>query len=160
MLFSFFLGKIMNFGPMIIPRHKPHLFHLMRQLLINGTLKRTKNQLRWTLHNRLTLTIKWEATMMTLISSKLSSDSHNNHLFTIPNKNSTLTWSNKDETILTIIYIHISCYIENEIGWIFAIIYIVLLFFYWIQLLYLEFICLIFKPIVIWVVLLFYCLWL
>ena len=53
--------------------------------------------------------------MMTLVSPKLASNSNNNHFFAIPNKNSTLTWSNKNETILTIIYIDISCDIEDEI---------------------------------------------
>jgi len=52
---------------------------------------------------------------MTLICSELPRNSHNSHLLAIPDKNSTLTWSNKDEAVLAIIDIDVGCDIEDEI---------------------------------------------
>ena len=37
--FSLFFCEVMNLGPMIVPRHKFLLFHLLRKKVIDGAAK-------------------------------------------------------------------------------------------------------------------------
>ena len=66
---------------------------------------------------------------MTLIGSKLTCDGNNGHFLAISNEDSALNRSEKDETVLAVINIDVSCDIKDKIGAIFAIIDIILLFF-------------------------------
>ena len=66
---------------------------------------------------------------MTLVCSKLPCDGNYSELFAISNEDSALNRSKKDEAILAVIDIDISCDIKDKIGAIFAVIDIVLLFF-------------------------------
>ena len=109
-------------------------------------------KIRGAFDHRLALTIKRKYAVMALICSKLFSSSNNNESFTISYKNCALAWCNKDSTIISIIYVKISSYIEDKILRILAVIYIVLLLFYRINLFYFETINLIFISIIIWVV--------
>lgn len=142
----------MNLRPMIVPRLEFFLKTLLRQLFIYWCTKRWKDKFRWAFDNWLTFAIEWESTLVTLVSSKLTSDSYNIKLFAISNKNGTFTWCYKDITVLAVINIDIGCDIKDKIARIFTIIDIKLLFFYWIDFLDFERIRLIFETIIIRIV--------
>ena len=67
---------------------------------------------------------------MYFISPELFSYSNHYQIFAISNENCTLAWGYKDEAVLTIIDVQISCDIKNEENAIFAVIDVELLLFY------------------------------
>lgn len=148
----------MNLRPMIVPRLEFFLKALLRQLFIYWCTKRWKDKFRWAFDNWLTFAIEWESTLVTLVSSKLTSDSYNVKFFTISNKYGTFTWCYKDITVLAVINIDISCDIKDKIAAIFTIIDIKLLFFYWIDFLDFERIRLIFETVIIRIIFFLNCL--
>ena len=150
----------MNLWPMIIPWDKFFFLHLFRQLfIIQRTVEWCKCDIWWTLYDRLTLTIKWKCTGVTLICSKLTSNSSNSHSFTISYEDSALAWSYEKETIFTVINIDIGCDIEDKICTSFAVIDIILLLLDRIYLFNFKSIILIFKAIIIRIIFLFCYLW-
>ena len=66
---------------------------------------------------------------MTLVCSKLLGGSYYHYIFAASNKDSALAWSNKDETVLSVINIDVGGYVEDEELAIFAIIDVILLLF-------------------------------
>ena len=149
----------MNLGPMIVPRHKFLLFHLLRKKVIDGAAKGWESQVRWTLYDWLTFAIEWKSTRMTLICSKLTCDGNNGHFFAISNEDSALNRSEKDEAVLAVINIDVSCDIKDKVGAIFAVIDIILLFFDWIDFFNFEGSNFIFETIIVRVVFLFSYFW-
>lgn len=158
MLFTFFFGEVMNLRPVIVPYFK-FLFRklLIKLLIIKRTLERGKSELRRALNHRLALAVQWKDTVMAFIGSKLFGNGHHRNVLAISYENGWLTWCHENKAVLWIIDIDISCYIEDEVYAVFAIVNIKLLLFYWVHFLNLESRALIFKTVIIWIILLTSC---
>lgn len=112
---------------------------------------------RATFNNRLAFTIYRKMAIMTVICSELTNSSNNNHIFTASNKYTAFNRGCINNTILAIININVSTYIEDKISSIFATIYIELLSFDWINWLYFKLVLLLLKIKVFWIKLFFLC---
>ena len=89
---------------------------------------------------------------MALISSKLSSGCHNDHVLTISYEYGTFTGSHKNKTVFGVIDVKVGCDVENEKIAVFTLIDVVLLLFDGIYLFNFEGTFLVHKLIIIWVI--------
>lgn len=89
---------------------------------------------------------------MTLISSKLTSSCHNDHVFTVSYEYCAFTGSNKNKAVFRVVNVEIGCDVENKIIAVFAFIDVILLLFDGVYLFNFEGPFLVHKLIIIWVI--------
>ena len=70
-----------------------------------------------------------EVAVMAIVSPELTNDTNYDHILTTPDKNAAFAWGCKNDAILTIINVDISCDIEDEVKTSFAVINVELLSF-------------------------------
>jgi hypothetical protein len=153
MFFSLLFSKIKYLWPVIIPQFHFCLFELIIKLCVTKFIEVRECYIIWTLNNWLTVTVNRKVTIKAISNSKLFTGWYNIHIFTIPQKNTTLARCTKYKTILTIINVYIGSDVENVKNTIFTVIYIELLLFNWIDIFNSERICKIDKSIIVWIVL-------
>ena len=149
----------MNFRPVVIPQIQLHRVHLLHKLCIILDLKRGKHQLGRALNNGLTLTQQRKHTIMALISPKLFRSRYNNKILAVSHKNSTLTRRYIYLAVIRIVNIDISSHIKDKVLRVVAVLDVVLLALYRVDLFDPELALLVLEAVVVGVVFLFYCLW-
>lgn len=156
---SLFLGKVVNFWPMIIPGIQLDGVHLFFELWVVMYFKGYKSKFRWTFNDWLTLAQQGKHTIVAFISSELFRSSNDNQVSAVPHKYRAFTGCYVNLTVRRIINVYICCHIKNKILAVLAVVDVVLLAFDRVYFFDLELTDFILEAIIVRIVLLLDCLW-